>query len=217
MDPRKRLVRDCYDAVGEAYAESRRRSAEPSPDEERERGWYERFVAMLPRGGRVLDLGCGSGDLYLADLHARGFRTVGVDLSHRQTARAHARCPEAMVVEGDAAQIEFADGAFDGILSYHAIFHMPRQEHAAVFARVRRWLSVGGITLLTTAEVATDEWVDGPGLFTDLLGAPTFYDAHPFDVPRALVAAAGFDIVDCYQPDPHDRSRGVLMILARAR
>ena len=218
MDPRKRLVRDCYDAVGGAYAESaRRRPIEHPRDAERERVWYERFVALLPQGARVLDLGCGNGEPYLADLCARGFRTVGVDLSHRQALRAHARCPDAAVVEGDMAEVEFADGVFDAVLSYHAIWNLPRQEHATVFARVRRWLAVGGVTLLTMAEVAPDEWVDGPGLFTDLLGAPTFYDAHPFAVPLSLVIAAGFDVIDCHQPDPHDRSTGVLMILARAR
>jgi len=217
MDPRKRLVRDCYDAVGDAYAESRRRPSETSPDEERERVWYDRFAVMLPQGGRVLDLGCGNGDRYLADLQARGFRTVAVDLSHRQTARARARCPQAIVVEGDAAQIEFADGAFDGIFSYHAIFHMPRQEHAALFARARRWLTDGGVALLTMAEMPADEWVDGPGLFTDLLGAPTFYDAHLENVPLALLESCGFDILDCYRPDPHDRSAGVMIVMARAR
>jgi len=215
MDPRKRLVRDCYDVVGDAYAQSRRRPGELSPDETRERSWYERFVALLSPGARVLDLGCGSGDLYLADLHARGFRTVGVDLSHRQAMRAHARCPQAIVVEGDAAQIEFADGAFDAIFSYHAIFHMPRQEHAALFARARRWLTERGVALLTMAE--TTETDPGDGLYTDLLGAPTFYDAHLENVPLPLVESCGFDIVDCYRPDPHDRSGGVMMVLARAR
>jgi cyclopropane fatty-acyl-phospholipid synthase-like methyltransferase len=218
MDPRKRLVRDCYDAVGDAYAESaRRRPIEYPKDAERERLWYERFVAMLPDGARVLDLGCGNGESYLGDLCARGFRAVGVDLSHRQAVRAHARCPHAVVVEGDMAEVEFAGGVFDGVLSYHAIWNLPRQEHAAVFARVRRWLAVGGVALLTMAEVPANEWIDGPGMFTDLLGVPTFYDAHQVDVPLALVTAAGFDVVDCHEPDPHDRSTGVLMILVRAR
>jgi cyclopropane fatty-acyl-phospholipid synthase-like methyltransferase len=173
------------------------------------------IAGLVPRGSRVLDLGCGSGDLYLADLHARGFRTVGVDLSHRQAMRAHARCPQAIVVEGDAAQIELADGAFDGIVSYHAIFHMPRQEHAALFAHARRWVTDRGVALLTMAETTETDPVDG--LYTDLLGAPTFYDAHLENVPLPLVESCGFDIVDCYRPDPRDRSGGVMMVLARVR
>jgi SAM-dependent methyltransferase len=214
MDPRKKLVRDCYDAVGDAYGESRRRTREPSPDEARERGWYERFVAMLPSRGRVLDLGCGNGDLYLADLRARGFRTVGVDLSHRQAVCAHARCPDVFVVEGDAAEIEFADAAFDGILSYHAIFHLPWPEHAAVFARVRRWLVDGGTALLTLGAIHSDG--DG-GLFTDLLGVPTFYDARTADTSLQLLRDAGFAIVDHDRPDLAGVLGGTLIVLARAR
>jgi hypothetical protein len=94
---------------------------------------------------------------------------------------------------------------------------VPRQEHAAIFARARRWLADGGIALLTMAEIPADEFVDGPGLFTQLEGAPIFYDAHCADVPQALIAAAGFDIIDCYRPSSEDDWTGVLTVLARAR
>lgn len=46
-----------------------------------ERAWMERFVALLPPGGAVLDLGCGSGQPMARHLLERGFAVVGVDSS----------------------------------------------------------------------------------------------------------------------------------------
>lgn len=46
-----------------------------------ERAWLERFAALLPPGGRVLDLGCGSGDPIARWLIGHGFALTGVDMS----------------------------------------------------------------------------------------------------------------------------------------
>lgn len=44
-----------------------------------ERPWLERFLALVPRGGSVLDLGCGSGEPIARHLMAAGY--TGVDSS----------------------------------------------------------------------------------------------------------------------------------------
>jgi len=218
LDPRKKLVRDCYDAVADAWGEGNRQRIRQYPaDAARERAWYERFAGSLPPHARVLDLGCGNGEPYLVDLIARGHRAVGVDLSHEQLRRARAGCPTAPLVEADMAQVAFCDGAFDGIWSLHAIWNLPRQEHAPLFARARRWLADGGVALLTMAALRPEAFVDGPGLFTDLLGVPTFYDAQTLDAALTCVRDAGFTIVDVDAPPRGDPLDGVLFVLARAR
>lgn len=217
MDPRKKLVRACYDTVAEPWGEGNRQRVRQAPaDAVREGAWYERFVALLPPAARVLDLGCGNGEPHLADLLARGHRAVGVDLAHQQLRRARVSCPAAALVEADMAEVAFADGAFDGIWSLHAIWHLPRQEHAELFARARRWLADGGVALLTMAAVAPTELVDGPGLFTELVGTPTFYDAQTADAALADVRAAGFTVVDVDAPPRPHPLHGVLFVLARA-
>ncbi|HEX9101730.1 MAG TPA: class I SAM-dependent methyltransferase, partial [Polyangia bacterium] len=217
MDARKKLVRACYDAVAETWGEAnRRRIRQDPPDAVRERTWYERFAESLPARARVLDLGCGNGAPHLVDLIARGHRVVGVDLSHEQLRRARSSCPTAPLVEADMAEVAFVDGAFDGIWSLHAIWNLPRQEHAALFARARRWMADGGVALLTMAAVAPEQFVDGPGLFTDLFGAPTFYDTQPAAASLALLRQAGFTIVDVDAPPRGHPLNGVLFVLARA-
>lgn len=209
-------MRDCYDAVAEAWGEgNRQRWSQYPADAARERAWYERFASSLPPAARVLDLGCGNGEPFLADLISRGHRTVGVDLSRVQLARARKSCPAAALVEADMAEVAFVDGTFDGIWSMHAIWNLPRQEHAPLFARARRWLRDGGVALLTMAALRPHDVVDGAGRFTELLGAPTFYDAQTRDAALAEVAAAGFDVVEFDAPGAGDPLHGVLFVLAR--
>ena len=57
---------------------------------------------------------------------------------------------------------------------------------------------------------------DGPGLFTELCGAPIFYDAHRADVPLALLADAGFEVLDADPPAAEGAER-VVIVLVRAR
>ncbi|MEO5763574.1 MAG: glycosyltransferase [Vicinamibacteria bacterium] len=72
--------------------------------------------ARIAPGQRVLEIGCGSGDLLAAVSPSFG---VGIDLSGRQVAAARARHPDFHFFEGDAGQTETlsrARGPFDVIL-----------------------------------------------------------------------------------------------------
>ena len=43
-------------------------------------------------------------------------------------------------------ETEFPAGSFDAIVSFYAIFHIPRQEHLNLFRRFAQWLRPGGPT-----------------------------------------------------------------------
>ena len=110
----------------------------------------ERFVAefavLVRPGGRVLDLGCGAG-LPSTRWLAESFAVVGVDISAEQIARARRNVPAAELVLGDLRDIDFEAASFDGVCALYSISHVPRADHARLFASVRRWLRPGGIFL----------------------------------------------------------------------
>jgi SAM-dependent methyltransferase len=157
----------------------------------------------------VLDLGCGSGVPILAELVGRGHRVVGVDFSGEQLREARVRCPEALLVLADSGDVAFAEGAFSGIVAYDSLWHLPRHEHQRVFNSMRRWLVPGGAALLTVA-VADGE------LFTELLGAPMFYDAWPEATSLTMLRAAGFSIVGRDFQPVDGRSDGHLIVVVKA-
>jgi demethylmenaquinone methyltransferase/2-methoxy-6-polyprenyl-1,4-benzoquinol methylase len=76
-------------------------------------GWRRRTVRelRLPRGARVLDLACGTGDL-CDELARSGFVPLGFDLSFGMLAAAHTRAP---LAQADALELPVAGETVDGV------------------------------------------------------------------------------------------------------
>lgn len=88
---------------------------------------------------RALVVGCGSGREAAALGIALGTRVVGIDV------RDHFDPDASRLVElrrGDATQLEFDDGAFDLVYSFHVLEHIPRYRQA--LREMRRVLAPGG-------------------------------------------------------------------------
>ncbi|HSZ36219.1 MAG TPA: ubiquinone/menaquinone biosynthesis methyltransferase [Acidimicrobiales bacterium] len=92
----------------------------------------------LPRGARVLDLACGTGDLSRAAT-GRGLTVVGTDLSAGMLAANRTHAP---LVESDAGHLAFADGAFDGLVCGYALRNFT--DLAATLTEAARVLRPGG-------------------------------------------------------------------------
>ena len=91
-------------------------------------------------GERVLDIGCGTGEL-TALIAARGARVTGLDASDEMLATARARHPALTFVAADAQALDH-DAAFDAVFSNAALHWMPRL--GDVFAGVARALARPG-------------------------------------------------------------------------
>jgi demethylmenaquinone methyltransferase / 2-methoxy-6-polyprenyl-1,4-benzoquinol methylase len=84
-----------------------------------DQSWRRGVVGSLglPRGARVLDLACGTGDLTRLALR-HGYQAVGSDLSAGMLA---ANVTGAPLVEADGSRLPFADGTFDGVVCGYAL------------------------------------------------------------------------------------------------
>ncbi|MBX6341621.1 MAG: class I SAM-dependent methyltransferase [Thermomicrobiaceae bacterium] len=81
--------------------------------------WRRLAASLVPPGGRVLDLGCGTGAL-LAALAARGGAVVGLDRSPAMLDAARRRvgtAPGAALVLADARRLPFRGGTFTAVVS----------------------------------------------------------------------------------------------------
>ncbi|HKE99257.1 MAG TPA: methyltransferase domain-containing protein [Actinomycetes bacterium] len=99
------------------------------------------LVRTVP-GGRVVDLGCGSGEL-TAQLHRvlGAAETLGLDSSPAMLAKARPRAGDGLRFElGDIAG--FGQGGWDVVFSNAALHWLP--DHAALLARLAGLLAAGG-------------------------------------------------------------------------
>jgi cyclopropane fatty-acyl-phospholipid synthase-like methyltransferase len=179
----RHIVEAGYDALVDRYGSW----AGATDDPGRERLLGE-LMARLADGARVLDLGCGSG-VPSTQVLAQRFAVTGVDLSAGQLAAARRNVPGARLVQGDLATIELPARSWDAVTAFYALAHVPRSEHAAVFARVARWLVPGGLFLATFGAGDSPDWTG------DWLGRPMFFSSHDPATNRALLEAAGFDLL----------------------
>jgi SAM-dependent methyltransferase len=94
-----------------------------------------------PSGARVADLGCGSG-VFTELMRRKGFASVGVDISPKLVALGRSKYSGLELIEGDAENLPFDSGSFDGVLLSGLIHHFPDPRRLA--AEVRRILKPGG-------------------------------------------------------------------------
>ncbi len=151
--------------------------------------WVEALLGVLPENADVLELGCGGGSAATRAL-ARRHRLTGVDLSSVQLERARRAVPGAHFLQGDASTIELGPASFDGVVSLFMLGHIPRAEQARLLERIAAWLRRGGHALLTLGIGDTDDEIEA-----DWLGAPMFFASFDAETNRAMLAAAGLEIL----------------------
>lgn len=105
----------------------------------------DRIEAVRP-GARLLDVGTGSGGTVAIPAAQRGAEVTGLDLTDAWFAAARERADAAGVqiewVEGDAAELPFAEDSFDMVTSTFG--HMFAPDHAAAARELARVCRPGG-------------------------------------------------------------------------
>ena len=99
--------------------------------------YYEPFLERaLPRAGRVLEIGCGTG-FYTRWLSDRGLQVVGMDLSSNMIEQAKLRCPDSVqLIVGnceDPGSGLVRDGiaaGFDAIIGVNTFSYYPNKRDA---------------------------------------------------------------------------------------
>jgi 2-polyprenyl-3-methyl-5-hydroxy-6-metoxy-1,4-benzoquinol methylase len=107
-----------------------------------------RFVALLPKGAKVLDVGCGGGqDAKFLDEH--GCEVLGIDVSTKMIALAEAHAPKVNFEVADLMTLpDLAES--DAIWCYRVFHHVPLTEQDAFLEKLSRLLKNGGILCLTS-------------------------------------------------------------------
>jgi SAM-dependent methyltransferase len=160
----------------------------------REKAWLDRFSALLPNGGAVLDIGCGSGEPIARYLIDRGFAVTGVDSSETLIGLCRERFPEQEWAVVDMRGLEL-EPVFDGILAWHSLFHLAADDQRSMLARVAALAKAEAALMFTSGDEAGEtigEWQ----------GEPLFHASLDPEEYEALLRQHGFAIVARQSCDP---------------
>lgn len=189
-------------------------SFEEKTKDKQKRHWLDRFVAAMPKKVSVLDIGCAYGrDLRtFADL---GFvDVVGIDGSTTMLDKASVLVPEAELHNGDARQLPFPDGRFDGVWASAVFVHIPKRDMPGMLREIARCLAGNGV-LYGSLYLGDSEGMEQD---TRYASASKYYSYFSLDEFRSLLTAAGFEII-AFEPRPKDEYEraDILEFLARKK
>ena len=105
----------------------------------------------IPRGERVLELGCGNGKSSRA-LVERGCDVVGIDLSRSALCLCRSSVPKCAVGQtllADACSLPFADGTFFAVVALHVIGHLKEGDREQAARESVRVIRPGGTLYFT--------------------------------------------------------------------
>jgi predicted TPR repeat methyltransferase len=129
-----------YDNISEKWAEDRDKAKVPSAVIE--------FVVQLSPGGRVLDVGCGTGipiDEYMVE---QGLTVEGIDVSEKLLEKAKVNVPDASFTKSDVRSFE-TNETYDGIVAWDSLFHLELKDQFPVLEKLFGLLKSGGYFLFT--------------------------------------------------------------------
>jgi len=159
-----------------------------------ERGWLDRFRGLLPPGGAVLDIGCGSGQPIAAHLSKHGFAVTGVDASPEMVDMFRKRLPDQQAHVADMRVLSLPH-RFNGLLAWDSFFHLDHEDQRRMFPVFAAHAAPGAALMFTSGP----SYGEAIGEF----GGEALYHASLDEIEyRQLLASIGFDVVAQVAEDP---------------
>ncbi|MFW9994221.1 MAG: class I SAM-dependent methyltransferase [Candidatus Odinarchaeota archaeon] len=173
----------------------------------REKRFFTKLIDLIPEGGTILDLGSGTGIPYDRFLVKRGFKVTGIDISSKHVKMARENVLGANYIKGDFTRIDLPIGIYDAVVSFYAVFHVPRNEHAELFKRIHAVLRDRGIIIVTMGVYDEELTIN------DFIGSTMAWSSFPADKNLRIIEEAGFKLLLVEEQQEKDEHH--LWVLAR--
>lgn len=174
-------VKAGYNKVAETYLQTYR-------DLFKNNKHLDLLITRLQPGATILDIGCGAGvpiDNYLID---KGFKVIGIDISEKQIELAQKNVPQGEYKVADMSELKEGEFSVDAVISFYAIFHIPRETHLEILKKIHSFLSDTGYLLVTMGH---GDWV---GTESNFCGTEMEWSHYDAETNKQLIKDAGFKI-----------------------
>lgn len=183
MSVESEKVIDLYERRADAWVQARLLEATLY-----EKLWLDRFCALLPSDGSVLDCGCGAGEPIARYLSQGGYAVMGIDSSAAMVRMFQARLPRQRAAVSDMRTLHLPE-TFHGILAWDSFFHLNPTNQRKMFSVFRQHAAPGAALMFTS----------GPSygeVIGRLEGEPLYHASLDGTEYRQLLEDQGFAVVD---------------------
>jgi SAM-dependent methyltransferase len=159
-----------------------------------EKSWLDAFAGMLPRGGALLDIGCGTGEPVAGYLIECGFSVTGLDSARSMITLCQQRFSQHDWIVADMRTLSLGR-TFDGLIAWDSFFHLTPDDQRRMFAVFQNHAAPQA-ALMFTSGPAHGEAI---GTFE---GEPLYHASLAPQEYHALLDAHGFRVVRHVAEDP---------------
>lgn len=175
----KNKVYKTYDIIGSDFDKNRSQNL-------MEEKYLSEFCSLIPSGGKILDLGCGSGKPIYEYLREQGFQVLGIDGSEKMIEMARKNFPKGEFQLMDMRSINF-EHKFNGIIAWHSFFHLTREDQAAMFPKFQQSLEPQGILMFTSGYENCEIWSNN-------FGEQLYHSSYSAIEYQKLITDHGFQV-----------------------
>jgi cyclopropane fatty-acyl-phospholipid synthase-like methyltransferase len=133
--------RKAYNSIAEQWSEAR--------EEQDISEVVVEFAGKIKRGGKILDIGCGTGYPIAKYFSDNGFMVTGIDISEKLLQRAIDR----NIKNAEFQLCDFFNfkpvEKYDGIIAFDSFFHFEKEKQDKIYAMVSGWMEKGSRILFT--------------------------------------------------------------------
>ncbi|MCP3999469.1 MAG: class I SAM-dependent methyltransferase [Gammaproteobacteria bacterium] len=181
----ERIVAMGYDEMAGDYGNWALRHERPDRDK-----YTKLLIDNVPKGAKLLELGCGPGDPTTKTL-AQHYAVTANDISESCLELAKKNAPNAKFILSDMTALDFAGETFDAVVAYYAFHHIPRDRYEPLIKQINKWLRPGGIFMAALypydiEDLVTEDWH----------GSTMYWSSFDEEKTLQLISAPGFKIIE---------------------
>ena len=152
-----------------------------------EKKYLELIATHTPKGGAILDLGCGTGKPIAQFFIDKGYYITGIDGSAQMIALCQKRFPDQNWITADMTDLDLPQ-RFDAIIAWHSFFHLTPRSQRAMFPIFKTHSKLGGLLVFTSGNEYGEVWSNNGGqqLYHASLAANEY---------QKLLKAASFEVL----------------------
>jgi 2-polyprenyl-3-methyl-5-hydroxy-6-metoxy-1,4-benzoquinol methylase len=112
--------------------------------------------------GKILDVGCGTGEPIARFLLEKGYQLTGIDASKKMIDLCKKRFPEGKWLLADMRALDLQE-QFHVVIAWHSFFHLPHDDQRTTLKLLATFVSQNGLLIFTTGPEYDEVWSDNGG------------------------------------------------------